>query len=171
MVVNQRKEIGKDGKPTSKPLPDAELKQISDLVKEAMGFSKDRGDTISVANAPFTALEKDEGLPPWRDPEMVNLARDLLKYGAIAAIIAYLLLGVVRPLLRTMLESPAEGERTVGGKIDLLSEEEGEQAATTHVPTPAELLEKKLAAARALAQQDPQIVANIIKEWIGANAN
>jgi flagellar M-ring protein FliF len=60
-VVNQRKEVAKDGKSASKPLPDAELKQISDLVKEAMGFNKDRGDTISVANAPFTVIEKDEG--------------------------------------------------------------------------------------------------------------
>ena len=171
VVVNQRKEIGKDGKPTSKPLPDAELKQISDLVKEAMGFSKDRGDTISVANAPFTVLEKDDGLPPWRDPEVVTLAKDLLKYGGIAAIVAYLLLGVVRPLLRTMRESPAEKERAVGSKIDVLAEEEGEQAGRAHAPTPAELLEKKLGEARALAQQDPQIVANVIKEWIGANAN
>ncbi len=35
VVVNQRKEIAKDGKSVNKPLPDAELKQISDLVKEA----------------------------------------------------------------------------------------------------------------------------------------
>jgi flagellar M-ring protein FliF len=48
---------------------DAELKQISDLVKEAMGFNKDRGDTISVANAPFTVIEKDEGLPPGETPK------------------------------------------------------------------------------------------------------
>jgi flagellar M-ring protein FliF len=106
VVVNQRKEIGKDGKPANKPLPDGELKQISDLVKEAMGFSKDRGDTISVANAPFTVIEKDEGMPLWRDPEMVSLAKDLIKYGVLAGIIAYLLLGVVRPLLKTMLPSP-----------------------------------------------------------------
>ena len=33
------------------------------------------------------------------------------------------------------------------------------------------LLEKKLAAARALAGQDPQAVANIIREWMGTNAH
>ncbi|WP_434735501.1 flagellar M-ring protein FliF C-terminal domain-containing protein [Candidatus Accumulibacter necessarius] len=83
MVVNQRKEIGKDGKSVSKPLPDAELKQISDLVKEAMGFNKDRGDTISVANAPFTVPSKGRRTAAWRDPEMVSLAKDLIKYGRL----------------------------------------------------------------------------------------
>ena len=170
VVVNQRKEIAKDGKSVSKPLPDAELKQISDLVKEAMGFSKDRGDTISVANAPFTAIEKDDGVPLWRDPETLSLAKELVKYGVLAAIIAYILLGVVRPLVRTMVGPPA-GEKTVGSRIDVrAADEEGEEAGAEHVPTASELLERKLAEVRAIAQQDPQAVANIIKEWTGANA-
>ena len=88
----------------------------------------------------------------------------------IAAIIAYLLLGVVRPLVKTMLPSPPESEASVGGNIDLVAGEE-EDEAKEHVPTAAELFEKKLAVARALAQQDPHIVANIIKEWTGANAS
>lgn len=171
VVVNQRKEIGKDGKAVSKPLPDAELKQISDLVKEAMGFSKDRGDTLSVANASFTASEREEPLPVWRDPEMLALLKDIVKYGAIAGIIAYLLLGVVRPLLKTMLQAPPGSTASVGGNIDVLADEEEAAAAHEHVPTAAELLENRLAEARELAKQDPQLVANIIKEWIGANAS
>ncbi|MEF8698698.1 MAG: flagellar basal-body MS-ring/collar protein FliF [Candidatus Accumulibacter sp. UW20] len=171
VVVNQRQEVARDGKLASKPMPDAELKQISDLVKEAMGFSADRGDTISVANAPFTVVEKDAGIPLWRDPEMVTLGKELIKYGAIAAVVAYLLLAVVRPLLKTMLEPPAGSEPALGSKIDLLSEEAAEAAGEAHVPTASELLEQKLAAARALAQQDPKVVANIIKEWTGANAS
>jgi len=170
VVVNQRKETAKDGKSVSKPLPDAELKQISDLVKEAMGFNKDRGDTISVANAPFTAIEKDDGVPLWRDPETLSLAKELVKYGVIAAIIAYLLLGVVRPLMRTMVGPPAT-EKTIGSQIDIRAEEEGEEEGSgEHVPTASELLERQLAAVRAIAQQDPQAVANIIKQWTGANA-
>ncbi len=174
VVVNQRKELGKDGKPANKPWPDAEIKQINDLVKEAMGFSNERGDTLSIANAPFTLVEKDEGLPVWRDPETRSTAVEVFKYAAIAAIIAYLLLGVVRPLVRTMLPPPPVVE-TVGGQVDVMAggenednfEEEGEEA----VPTAAELLEKKLAELRALAQQDPHIVAAIIKEWMGVNGS
>ena len=169
VVLNQRKEATKDGKMVSKPLPDAELKQISDLVREAMGFNKDRGDTISVANAPFTAIEKDDGVPFWRDPDTVSLAKELVKYGVIAGIIAYLLLGVVRPLVRTMV-GPSATEKTIGSQIDVRTEEEGEEEGVEHVPTASEVLERKLAEVRAIAQQDPQAVANIIKQWTGANA-
>jgi hypothetical protein len=72
---------------------------------------------------------------------MISLAKDLIKYLVLAGVIAYLLLGVVRPLLKTMLPPPAE-EATVGGKIDVLAEEEGEEREQEHVPTAAELLEK-----------------------------
>jgi flagellar M-ring protein FliF len=170
VVVNQRREITRDGKASSRPLGDAELKQISDLVKEAMGFNKDRGDTLSLANAPFTVSEKDAGLSPWRDPELVTLAKDLVKYAALGALIAYLLLGVVRPLLKTLLEPPPGSEKTVGSQIDLLATDEGEAAGPEPIPTASELLERKLAEARALAQQDPQVVANIIRQWTGAHA-
>ena len=65
VVLNHRK----DAKGVAKPLADAELKQINDLVKEAMGFNQDRGDTVSVANAPFTVSEKtDSELALWKGP-------------------------------------------------------------------------------------------------------
>ncbi len=168
VVVNQRKEVGKEGKLVNKPLPDAELKQISDLVKEAMGFNKERGDTISVANAPFTVVEKDEGPPPWRDPETLSMVKEVVKYAAIAGIIAYLLLGVVRPLVKTMFP-PAPPEPTLGGRVDVMAGEEAEEEGKEKPPTPAELLEKQIAVARALAEKDPKLVANIIKEWTGTH--
>ncbi len=54
VVVNHRQETDAKGKIETKPLSEVEMKQINDLVKEAMGFKQDRGDTLSVANAPFT---------------------------------------------------------------------------------------------------------------------
>jgi flagellar M-ring protein FliF len=165
VVVNHRKEAGK---PTSKPLSDVELKQINDLVKEAMGFSKDRGDTISVANAPFTIVDKnDTGIPLWKDPEILSIGKDLLKYGAIAGIIAYLLLGVARPLIKSMLDSlPKPSQKSVGSQLDIVAGGEEEQGAS-----PAATLEKKIEQAREIAQHDPKIVANIIKDWTGSNAS
>jgi len=169
VVVNHRKEAGKT---TTKPLSDPEIKQINDLVKEAMGYSKDRGDTISVANAPFTVTDRGElGIPLWKDPETFAMVKDLIKYGAIAAILAYLLLGIVRPLLKTMSEQKprATAEGATGGKIDVFAGEEGEGG--EQIPSAAATLEKKIEQARNIAQKDPKIVANIIKDWTGANAS
>lgn len=165
VVVNHRKDVGK---PTSKPLSDVEIKQINDLVKEAMGFSKERGDTISVANAPFTMVDKtDTGIPLWKDPEILSIVKDLLKYGAIAGIIAYLLLGVARPMIKSMLDSlPKTSSKSLGGQLNIVADGEEEQGAS-----PAATLDKKIEQAREIAQQDPKIVANIIKDWTGSNAS
>jgi flagellar biosynthesis/type III secretory pathway M-ring protein FliF/YscJ len=38
-------------------------------------------------------------------------------------------------------------------------------------PSPAATLEKKIEQARDVAQQDPKIVANIIKDWTSSNAS
>ena len=153
-----------------KPLPDADLKQINDLVKEAMGYNKDRGDTLSVASSPFTASDKTEmDIPLWKDPDILALAKDLFKYGAIAAIIAYLMLKVVMPLIKTMATPPPPPKPAhvgmLGGSVDIV-EDSGDAAP----PTAAEVLEKKLSEVREFAQQDPKVVANIIKDWTNANA-
>ncbi|WP_153109251.1 flagellar basal-body MS-ring/collar protein FliF [Propionivibrio limicola] len=167
VVVNHRK----DAKGLVKPLGDTELKQINDLVKEAMGYSRERGDTVSVANAPFSTVDKSATeIPLWKDPEILALLKEVFRYGAIAAIIAFLMLKIVMPLIRTMMPPPPEPEPAteaaggLGGNIDIVAGEEEERPLT-----PEELFAQKLGKLRELAQQDPKVVANIIKNWTGAN--
>lgn len=165
IVINYRKDL----KGVGKPLSDTELKQINDLVKEALGFNKDRGDSVSVANAPFSAVDKSESeLPLWKDPEIVSLLKELLKYLAIAGIVAYLVLKVIMPLVKTMMQPPPPRPATnqLGGNVNIVSDDD-----ETREPTAAETLERKLEQARELAQQDPKVVANIIKDWTGSNAS
>ena len=164
VVVNHRK----DAKGIVKPIAEPELKQINDLVREALGFNQERGDSVSVANAPFTAIERSAtDTPLWKDPEMMSLAKELFKYGAIAAILAYLLFKIIMPLVKTMMQPPpASPTRQLGGNINIVDEEDGQTAP----PSAAQALEQKLGQARELAQQDPKVVANIIKDWTGSNA-
>lgn len=166
VVVNHRK----DAKGIAKPLSDTELKQINDLVKEAMGYSKERGDTVSVANAPFTAVEKNGlEIPLWKDPEYIALFKDLLKYAGIALIIAFLMFKIIVPLTKAMLPPPpVEETPPLGSGLDVVAGEEEEEQEELP-PTAAEELARKLEAARELAKADPQAVANIIKDWMGAN--
>lgn len=90
-----------------KPIPETEMKQINELVREAMGYNKERGDTISVANAPFTAVDKSEAeLPVWKDPENISYVKDLVKYLLIAGIVAFLYLKVIQPSMKTMFPPP-----------------------------------------------------------------
>ena len=164
VVINHRK----DAKGVSKPLADAELKQINELVKEALGFNKDRGDTVSVANASFSAIDRNDlEIPLWKDPDVLSLLKEFFKYAAIAAIVAYLMFKIVLPLGKAMLETPAEYAKPLGGKVNIVADEEEEPS----TPSAAEALGKKLEQARELAQQDPKVIANIIKDWTGSNAS
>lgn len=178
VVVNHRKDVGKDGKPTTKPLADSEMKQINELVREAMGYSKERGDSLSVANAPFTAVDHSENeIPIWKDPDNISYFKDILKYLLIAAIVAFLYLKVIQPSLKTMFPPPAkpESEGGVAGAGGGLfggdgtggSIEEGEDGATA---VQIDHYAVKVQKARDIAQADPKAVANIIKDWMGANA-
>lgn len=161
VVINHRK----DAKGLTKPLSDVELKQINELVKEALGFNKERGDTVSVANAPFTTIDRnDSGIPLWKDPDIISMLKELFKYIVIGGIVAYLVLKVIIPLGKAMLVAPPRSaHRSLGQKLDIIDEDEG--------PSGSETLERKLGQARNLAEKDPKAVANIIKDWTGSNAS
>ncbi|MDR1995078.1 flagellar basal-body MS-ring/collar protein FliF [Azonexus sp.] len=164
VVVNHRKEIGKDGKPVSRPLPEPEMKQINELIREAMGFSGERGDTLSVANAPFTETVKTEdSLPLWKDPENISYVKDIVKILIIAAIVALLYFKIIQPSLRTMFPPPPE-EEDATAKGGILGEED-EEGVEVHLDNYTVKLQK----ARDIAQSDPKAVANIIRDWMGSN--
>ena len=175
VVVNHRKDVDKTGKPVTKPLADAEMKQINDLVREAMGYSRERGDTLSVANAPFTAVDKSESdLPVWKDPENVAYLKDILKYLLIAGIVAFIYLKIIQPSLKTMFPPPekelpgeagGEGGGLFGGVAGAEGEEEG--ATEVHIDHYAVKVQK----ARDIADKDPKAIANMIKDWMGVNGN
>ena len=179
VVVNYRRTVDKNGKVSVKPLSADEMAKINSLVREAMGYNQDRGDSVSVANAPFDGVDK-EPEPPlewWRDPANLPLAKELAKFLITALILLYILLRIVRPMMRPVFK-----------KIDEINEPEPEPEpepiAEPLGPTPEELLAEEiakmeentartyrdnLALAKKLATEDPRIVANVIKEWIGNN--
>lgn len=177
VVVNHRKEIdSRSGQEVVRPLPEAEMKQINDLVREAMGFSQERGDSISVANAPFAIVEKvDLSQPIWKDPEIVSQASDLLKYLLLAGLVAFLYFKVVQPALKTMFPPPPTEEEKAGA-----SAQSGGSSQGISIGEDGELLEEaveidhfavKIQKARDVADADPKAVANLIKEWMGTNAS
>ncbi len=164
VVVNFRKEVSKAGKVSFKPLSPQEIAQINNLVKEAMGFSQDRGDTVNVVNASFNGGEKEEipALPIWKDPANISLAKEVLKNVLIAAIAFYLVFGVLRPIFREMAK-PKEVVHVKGPDGEDLTEEEGVIYEKAKVQTG---YDENLRAAKDLAKQEPGVVASVVKEWV-----
>lgn len=167
VVVNHRREPGKDVKTPGKPLADAEMKQINDLVREAMGFNRERGDTLSIANSPFTATEKvDAGLPIWKDPGMLSLIKEIAIWVGMALIVLYLWRKIIQPLIQTMVNSSRSSAEAAAAqaRMSAIYEEDSPNQAVLNNYT------AKMQRAKDVAQQDPKAVANIIKDWISANA-
>ena len=160
VVVNQRKETAQDGKVSYKPLTAKELAQINDLVKEAMGYNKDRGDTLNVANSPFATGEKEVApdTPVWKNPTLIGWLLEGLKYLAFAGLAGYLFFGMVKPFLRGLMERAMTMPEPVA------------EGAGQAMPTGQVGYEQKVEMARDLARQEPKVVANVIKEWVGGNA-
>ncbi len=193
VVVNYRRTVDPNtGKITVKPLAAAEVAQINELVKQAMGYSQARGDTMNVANAPFDGVDRpDENGPDWyKDPANLPLAMEIGKYLLIAAILAFLYFRILRPLLRPVVrkfdeataipeeEDPDEddGEDAVvdiNGK-PLLGPDGKPLLGPDGMPLEEEEAPRErsyranLQMAKDMAQNDPRIVANVIKAWVGA---
>lgn len=173
VVVNHRTET-QNGKPADVPVNDAELQRIQDLVKEAMGFNPSRGDSVNVATSAFQPAAPTPGEPLWKNPEVQDLAFQGSKY--LVALLALLLvyLAVIRPLMRTVLPPPpkeAKGEEGAGEEGEDAMQGEGEEEGATVSLSPAALagmsFDDRLAWARQLARDNPKLVANLIREWMG----
>ena len=164
VVVNHKKPIG--GKPGAAALPLAadEITKIDALVKEAMGFSKDRGDSINVVNAPFSPREVEvlPDVPLWKQPDVMATVKEFGKLALIAGIVLYILLGVLRPMLRQIL-----AHRPPEPTPEEAKAEEEQQAQLEGRQVPA--LPSHLDNARALAKQDPKVVANVVRNWVNGN--
>jgi flagellar M-ring protein FliF len=99
VVVNYKPGILKDGQPTPPVAYSAdELLQINSLVKDAVGYVERRGDTVSVANIPFSA-EPVEVVPFYKEPAIVDLTKELVKFGLLAAALIMVYLTIVRTLI------------------------------------------------------------------------
>jgi flagellar M-ring protein FliF len=76
VVVNNSSVTNDKGKTTSTPLTDAQIEKMTALVRETVGFNKERGDSVNLMNAAFVSDKIDvPDLPMWRQPEAVDLAR------------------------------------------------------------------------------------------------
>ena len=167
VVVNYKQTTDKDGKVVMKPLTAAETTQITDLVKEAMGFNAERGDSVNVVNTPFARAEQ-ETLPDvswWKQPdnvEYIQMAKTAGKYLLMALVLLILYLRVLKPMLKKL--SVAMAQPPASQNVQLQHTDAGMLA----LPGQRNYQEN-LSRAQKMANEDPRVVANIVKTWVGSN--
>ena len=186
VVVNYKTELDKSGKSITRALTEIEKTQITDLAREAMGFNKERGDTLNVVNSPFAPPEKivAEDIPLWKQADVIQIAKELGKYAIGGLLLLYLFFAYLKPTLNKLTGKDEESlkkekERLRQEKEAEEAEEaqrkaEEEEAAIVEINEEAEVhgkrqmssYETNLDMAKQLASSDPKIVANVIKSWV-----
>lgn len=180
VVVNNQVTTDAKGKTTSTPLSDAQIEKMTALVRETIGFNKDRGDSLNLMNAPFAA-EKIETIdvPIWRQPDVIDLVRSFAWPVGTLLFGVLVLMGVVRPALKSIMQTPPGGAAASlgqrGGQLEAIESEQPErpQLNTPRIsndPVQMSASELRLGDARKLTRDNPAAVANIVKSWINGEA-
>ena len=183
VVVNFRRVTNEEGEVEQVALSAEEIAQIERLVQQAMGFSELRGDQVEVVNTPFAADDETRIEPVWwQHPDNIAMATTLGRYllVAIAALLLYWL--ILRPLIKRYTQPPVMAAAMPGGTLSTrIGDEEDEQESEsdgdeedTYSSKPkrrrkTSLYEHNLNDLREMAQEDPRMVAMIIRSWMNAN--
>jgi len=170
VLVNHRDTLSAQGKPETQALSAADLEKITNLVKETMGFSNERGDSVNVVNSPFATdpVVVVAELPWWRQPENLALAGTAGKSLMFGVLALFLMFGVLRPLMRKYQPAQAPAKAS-GGAVAAEAETEA-----THVKVSAQgeatnirRHQENIKYAQEAALQGPQMVAMLLKHWMG----
>ena len=168
VLVDEKREPGTT---ESTPLSEAEMSRISALIMDAIGFNKARGDSLNIVNAPFVAPIVEEPLPEpaiWQQPWLW----DVVKQVSGGLLVLFLILGVIRPAFRDLNRSNSTDAGSQSGTASLNdqrqnagSDNAGMMSEQTRITTGSENVEGQLNNVRSLVQQDPALVAQVVKNW------
>jgi flagellar M-ring protein FliF len=166
---------------------DAELERLTLLVRNAVGYSAARGDSVNVINTPFAPQEIEEFIEPklWEESWFWEVV-----WKALAVIVALIVVfAVIRPTFRNLASSGAQakdmalGGGEFGGGLDSFERLEGGGAAggasgmaalgsageDFMLPGASEGYDKQVNALKGLIAEDPARVAQVVRTWVNAD--
>jgi flagellar M-ring protein FliF len=168
VVLDDWQKVGPDGKATTTPMSDTDIKRFTQLVRESIGLKDERGDKLDVLNQAFKTnapLPPVDSLPLWQTPWVTQLAKQIVGAGLVL-VVAFL---VLRPLMKSLTKSPARLTSSSAEATDLAGDRvslSGKGGAAIKL---APSFEQQIAAARTLVGQDPKRAAQVVKDWVAAD--
>jgi flagellar M-ring protein FliF len=168
VVLDDWQKVDADGKVTTAPMSDTDIKRFTQLVRESIGLKEDRGDHLNVLNQAFKSsapMGPVDSPPLWETPWVTQLAKQIVG-AALVLVVAFL---VLRPLMKSLTKSAprrtagaAEADDLDGDRVSLSGQ--GGKAIKL-----APSFEQQIAAARTLVGQDPRRAAQVVKDWVSAD--
>ncbi|MGH1371908.1 MAG: flagellar basal-body MS-ring/collar protein FliF [Cellvibrionaceae bacterium] len=179
VVVDDRVSIDPEsGDEVRSPWSDNDLERLAILVRDAVGFSAARGDSVNVLNSPF--VDREEFVvteqPMWEKPWFLSLAKQLVGLLIIVALV----LGLLRPVLKSLTSTGVKTKEDEKAKevaalqssgLDSFEGLSDETVTLTGgdalaLPSPEESYDQQLNAIKGLVAEDPGRVAQVIKRWV-----
>ncbi|MGB7758030.1 MAG: flagellar basal-body MS-ring/collar protein FliF [Salinisphaera sp.] len=176
VVINQ-KAVGSStaggGKKAAPGLSKQQMDQIRSLVRGAVGYSANRGDSVEVMQMPFSAVASDQAATApawWQSPTLQAMAIKALKY-LVLAIVAWLLWRrLVRPLAERsgLFGEVAAPRRTATSAPAAATEPETDDGGAEQALRAQRRQRHKdvVRNAQEAARDDPRMVAMIVKDWM-----
>lgn len=165
------------GEVSYEPWPEQELQRLTMLVRDAVGYSAARGDSVTVMNTAFAAQEQVEFEAPgfWEQPWFWDLMKQVLA----GLVILVLVLGLLRPTLKSLSgggRSERRGESGDDG-YDGLDGIEGGDALREAMHSQDDLLlpgatdsyDRQLNALKGLIAEDPARVSQVMRQWVNVD--
>src|SRR5271155_3414881 len=157
VVLDDWQKTGEDGKVTTQPMSDADIKRFTQLVRESIGLKDDRGDQLNVMNQAFRGngpAGPVESTPIWEAPWVPSVAKQAVGAGLVL-LVAFLIL---RPLMKSLTKMPRSSPRIEEGEERVSLSGQGGKPIKLQ-PS----FEQQIAAARTLVGQDPKRAAQVVK--------
>ncbi len=167
VALDDWQKVDADGKVTTAPMSEADIKRFTQLVRESIGLKDDRGDQLNILNQAFKSsapLGAVDGPPLWETPWITQLAKQIVG-AALVLVVAFL---VLRPLMKSLTKPAArrsageDGGDIAGDRLSISG-----QGGNPIKLAPS--FEQQIAAARTLVGQDPRRAAQVVKEWVAAD--
>lgn len=156
------------------PADSEKIARLTQLVKDTIGFSEVRGDSINIINEKFMALPEfpaPEAIPMWQQAWVVTT----LKSAAGVMVVLFLIFGVLRPAMKSVVSGAKSLPSPSGNSSGDLVTSEGTVSLTgnsehANLPAPAfigkSVYDENLALAQTLVQNEPARAARMVQKWL-----
>ncbi len=183
VAIKNRSSVNPDtGEVTYTPVSDSELEAIRQVLVGAVGYSETRGDLLNVLSMNFAEpqVETIADVPIWEHPNF----NDWIRWLASALVITVIVLVLVRPAMKKLLNPTADDDEQLYGPDGLPIGVDGETSLIGSDIEGGELFEfgsgidlpnlhkdeDVLKAVRALVANEPELAAQVVKNWVANDA-
>lgn len=188
VAVDYKRQAAPDGSVTYVPRPKEDLDNIAALVRGGLGLDDRRGDFVNVASVAFPHEDIKPALPWWQQEAFLRI----LRIGGAVLVILVIVLFVVRPMITRLLRGKSADDIELERQMELdngsalagedelnliaaqneladqiynINREGGIELPNLHRD------EDLLQAVRTLVSNEPQLSAEVLRDWINSDLN